>query len=555
MKLSFINNQLSALAFLLLASSYSFSQPVFEPLHREVYTFMERLSQKGIVEFNDVVKPVGRDYIARKLLEAQEKSDELTAVDRDELNFLMREFNPEVERIAKKKPDGYEFGLLRKDKADRWRFFSYHDERFTLNGDPIYGQEIGQNDGESESHRWNGIRLEGYLTDYLAYSFDFRDNLEKGDNIDRTKAFSRETGVILDAQDENESIEYSETNNYIATGWDWGSFAIGKDVMTWGYAQDGNVVLSTKAPSFPFLRLDLQPAEWISFNYFHGWLESVQVDSSRSYLLEDGRLRKVFRDKYIASHTLTLRPFRGFRFAIGESMVYSDRLELAYLMPLNFYRLTDHLVSNRDNSAGDNAQFFVAFSSRDHVPNTHLFLDFFMDDVAVGDIFNAEKQINSFAWTIGASTTDPGIDNLTISGEYSRINPFVYQHFIPSTTYTSSNYRLGHWIGNNSDSWYGKLNYRIRRGVQASIWGRRVRNGDEGTTVQQYQLPRPGFLSDDLFRYNKLTEWGIEASYEIAHLLFLTGCFEKSNLARIAADEDTADLSANRFNITLNYGR
>lgn len=531
------------------------AQPVFEPLDRDVYAFMSRLAQKGVIEFNDVVKPVGRDYIARKLLEAQENSDKLTDVDRAEIAFLLREFNPELERIAKKKPEGYEFGLLRKDKADRWRFFSYHDKRFTLNGDPIYGQEVGQNDGESESHRWNGIRLEGYLTDYMAYSFDFRDNLEKGDNIDRLKLFSPETGVILDERDVNESIEYSANRNYIATGWDWGSFAIGKDLMSWGYAQDGNVVLSDKAPSFPFLRLDLQPASWLSFNYFHGWLESVQVDSSRSYTLEDGRLRRVFRDKYLASHSITLRPFRGFYFSIGESMVYSDRLELAYLMPLNFYRLTDHLVSNRDNSAGDNAQFFVAFSSRDHVPNTHLFLDFFMDDVSVGDIFNAEKQINSFAWTIGASTTDPGIANLTLSGEYSRVNPFVYQHFIPSATYTSSNYRIGHWIGNNSDSWFGKIHYRLRRGLQAEIWGRRVRNGEEGTTFQQYTLPRPGFLSDELAAYLRRSEWGIEVKYEIAHLLFARFRFESTTDLEVFPNADGIQTSANRVNVALYYGR
>ncbi|MEL6820624.1 MAG: capsule assembly Wzi family protein [Calditrichota bacterium] len=531
------------------------AQPVFEPLDRDVYSFMSRLAQKGVIEFNDVVKPVGRDYIARKLLEAQENSDKLTDVDRAEITFLMREFNPELERIAKKKPEDYEFGLLRKDKADRWRFFSYHDKRFTLNGDPIYGQEIGQNDGESESHRWNGIRLEGYLTDYMSYSFDFRDNLEKGDNIDRTKAFSQETGIILDKVEINESIEYSANRNYIATGWEWGSFAIGKDLMSWGYAQDGNVVLSDKAPSFPFLRLDLQPAPWLSFNYFHGWLASVQVDSSRSYLLADGRLRKVFRDKYMASHSITLRPFRGFNFSIGESMVYSDRLELAYLMPLNFYRLTDHLVSDRDNSAGDNAQFFFAFSSRDHVPNTHLFLDFLLDDIRVSEVFNPDEAVNSFAWTIGASTTDPGIDNLTLSGEYSRVNPFVYQHFIPAAEYTSSNYRLGHWIGNNSDSWFGKIHYRVRRGLQAKIWGRRIRNGDEGTTVQQYQLPRPGFLSDDLSAYLRRSEWGIEVKYEIAHLLFARFRFESTTDLEVFPNADGIQFSANRVNVALYYGR
>ena len=38
-------------------------------------------------------------------------------------------------------------------------------------------------------------------------------------------------------------MEYSESKAVLATDWSWGSFAIGKDFLEWGYGESG--LLST----------------------------------------------------------------------------------------------------------------------------------------------------------------------------------------------------------------------------------------------------------------------------------------------------------------------
>ncbi len=137
-------------------------------------------------------------------------------------------------------------------------------------------------------------------------------------------------------------------------------FQLEKILLIWGYGEGGLLTLSSKAPSFPYLRLDLYPTDWISFNYFHAWLESDVVDSTGIYpSYRDGYSRIQYRSKYLASHTLTLRPFTGLSFSLGESVVYSDKLESLYLFPLSFFRAADHYYSNQSNDAGANSQFFL----------------------------------------------------------------------------------------------------------------------------------------------------------------------------------------------------
>ncbi len=73
-------------------STISYSQVVYEPLWHDVYNYLERLSQKGVIEFDDLFKPVSRKYIAGKLNEAREKIAKLTNLEREELEFFERDY-------------------------------------------------------------------------------------------------------------------------------------------------------------------------------------------------------------------------------------------------------------------------------------------------------------------------------------------------------------------------------------------------------------------------------------------------------------------------------
>jgi len=532
-----------------------FSQVVYEPLYKDVYGFLRRLSTKGVIEYNDEFRPLTRKYLAEKLLEAEKVQERLTSVDKDDLEFYKKDFYHEFWFInnEKNKKSAVFFG---EDPAGRWRIFSYGDENFKFNLSLILGYEIGSIDNSKATHLWNGIYTYGYITNAVGFSFDFRDNTELGTTIDKTKSFSLVTGVNARSSsnfvdyDENK-IEYSEAKGIIATDWDWGSIAVGKEFMEWGFAENGLIVLSQKAPSFPFIRLDINPVDWLGFNYFHGWLASDVIDSSSFYYTSTGSIKFSFREKYIAAHSLFIRPAKGLKISIGESIVYSDELELLYLIPVTFFRLADHYLSRQNNRAGSNSQFFVAISSRDHIKNTHLYGSFFIDEITINGLFDPEKERNQIGFTIGASAVDLPLDNLTLTLEFSKIYPFVYDHFIQTQTYESASYILGHWMGNNNDQVYGAIKYRFLRGLEASVWARYIRKGEDGKIEDQYTQPQPPFLFGLRTNY---TYFGTLIKYEVIHELFVRLRFQYMRTSQQQEDFSFINNDVSEFHFAIYYG-
>jgi hypothetical protein len=172
--------------FLFLALSYvATAQVVYEPLHRDVYSFLARLSQKSVVVFDDQIRPVSRKYIGEKLIEASEKSNQLTSLEKEELDFLMKDFKLELDILNIVKNDYTKLTLIGYDESDRLRLFSFRNNLFKLNVSPIIGLKTGSRDDEKLTHIWNGIYTYGYIDNYIGFSFDFRDNTESGKTIDK----------------------------------------------------------------------------------------------------------------------------------------------------------------------------------------------------------------------------------------------------------------------------------------------------------------------------------------------------------------------------------
>lgn len=544
--------------FLFLALSYmTFAQVVYEPLNRDIYPFLSRLSQKSIIVFNDQIRPVSRKYIAEKLLEASQNLDKLTPLEKDELGFYKKDFKYEIDILNKVETDSSQISFLNYDLGNRLRFFSFRNNLFTVNLSPILGYTYGSRDKENLNHVWNGIYTYGYLDNYVGFSFDFRDNTERGNNIDKTKSFTPVTGV--DARTDintinyaSDKMEYSEAKAVIGTDWDWGSFSLGKDFIEWGYGESGLLVLSQKAPSFGFIRLDINPTNWLRFNYIHGWLSSDIPDSNTFFYNRNGTISFSYKNKFIANHSITITPISGLDFSLGESIIYDNQLEFLYLFPISFFRAVDHHLSRQYNAAGGNAQFFFGLSSKGHIKNTHLYGTLFIDEITLSGLFDSEKQRNQLGFALGASVTDLPFENLTTTIEYTKIYPFVYRHYIQSKDYTSASYPLGHWMGNNADLIYASLNYRLVRGLQITLWGQYIRKGSNGSYDQQYNIqPQPPFLFG---LRNNFSYFGTEIKYEYTHELFAKLKYQSTKISEQQENLSFIKSTLNEFYFSIYYG-
>jgi len=545
-------------AVIFLFTNTLFSQVVFEPIHKDIYDYLSRLSQKGIIEYSDLIKPVSRKYISEKLQELEGKTSDLTKLEKEELKFYLKDYYRELKGFEENMNDTDTLSYLSNDEGGRFRLFSYSSDIFKLNLNPVLGYKISFPEKDRNSHSWNGLYMYGYLTGRLGFSFDFRLNNESGPSPDIEKSFTPVTGIVTSNNLNN--FDYSEVKSMFTYDWSWGSISAGKDFIEYGYGESGKLVLSSKAPSFPFIRLELKPVDWFTFDYFHAWLSSNVIDSTN---FSEYR-RNIYRNKYFAWHSLIISPLKGLDISIGESVVYSDQLEIVYMMPFMFFYLADDYISNYQNKPGDaNVQIFASISSKNFIKNTHLygtlFIDeltipgvsgtIFFDDYSIEGISKSERLRTQLGYTLGISVAGLPFENLTFTSEYTKINPFVYGHHTPAETYTNSSYLMGHWIGHNADLFYLKFNYRFLRGLQANLWLEYIRKGS-ADFGRQYQIPQPEFLFG---LKNFFTYYGIDIKYEYTHDFYFQAKLQFSKIKEELESGFFSELNINEFSFAIYY--
>jgi len=529
------------------------AQTVYEPVNSDLYPLLERLFINGAIEYHSEVKPIPRKDIGEYLLEALKNQEKLTSLDVKEIDFYLKDFADEVSFIT----DTLQFKLPRVEfcttgQTDRFRFFNYRDSTFTFNFDPILGFEVASMWGSEFTHRWNGLEFYGYVPGGWGYSIDFRDNLETGENIDKERRNTPIPGENITKADKN-SIQYSIVNAELNYNWSIGNLSIGKYYLNLGSGKAGQIILSDKAPSFPVVRLDIKPVEWLSFIYFHGWLKSNIPDSS-TYRATSVEGRESISDisKYIASHMLSFYIAEDISISVGESTVYSGSVEPIYLIPVMFFRLADHYLSSSGSNTGDNAQLFFDGSYRLQPINSKFYGSLFIDELSLEKVFEGEN-LSSVGYTIGTEFTDLMLPNSSFVIEYSRLQPFVYTNSDNAQTYSSHSYQLGHWIGSNADLIYASYEQMILRGLKFKLSSYYFRKGQTEPPEQQYQLPYPSTLYGERRNDFKVTFSG---SWQPIHNLFLNAFYQYSDISdqEIGRTPEFELGAHNNVGIALYYG-
>lgn len=464
-----------------------FAQFSYESLHnQEIYLFLDKQHVKGNIDLNDVIRPYPRLTIAEKLLELSDKVSHLTEIEKELLDFYKQEYAFEIKFIKRdtsKINDFFKFGI-----NSRFNMYKYYDDFFSFDADPVLG--LSYNLISKNYHHFSGLKFKGRISDFIGLYFYYRDNLERGENLDFKKSFSPETGVIISKNLTN-SFEYSETRGGFSLFWKWGEFAMTKDFITIGSSHQSQVILSSKAPSFPFIRLDIQPITWFRFNFIHAWLNSNLIDSSSirytgvSSTLIERSLSYSELQKFYVSHSISLSPLDNWWFTLGESIIYGDQIEYIYFLPV-FYRLADHYKSMGGGDTGDNAQIFLNTSYRWTEIKSKFYLSLFIDELSIESIFSRGNNAQVYAFSLGGVFTNPLRNDNYITIEYNAIKPYVGMNADPLHTYESSGYLLGHWIGSNSVQFYLEMEQYLTRELSLKAYINYVIKGNKENISDYY---------------------------------------------------------------------
>jgi hypothetical protein len=205
--------------WLLILTYFLSAQIVYEPLNKNVYSYLERLSDKGIIEFTDLVKPLSKKYISEKLIEVKNKIEMLTKLEKDELEFFEKDYFFEIHGFAEENINKKYLSYFEGDEAGRFRFFSYGDKTFKFVANPILGINSTFPDKNRNVHPWMGISAYSYLLNNIGISLSFKTHNEKGNKLDIKRDFTPETGIIPEVHDNGKDIAYIEVRSSVSADW------------------------------------------------------------------------------------------------------------------------------------------------------------------------------------------------------------------------------------------------------------------------------------------------------------------------------------------------
>jgi hypothetical protein len=500
---------LLALVLLLIISPRINCQVIYEPLNSSVYDFLDRMNNKEVIDCYGVIKPVTRKDIAGYLKIISGKREELTDLEIQELDLYNVEFSKE---------------LTNEDKS--WHIFSYSDTLFRLYVTPIIGIEGGYLGGKKYyKTSWLG-RFDGSISDNVGFSFKLIDNSERGDTVNKNKKLSPLTGFNYKYFSDGH-IEYEDINAIMSYNWHWGVFSVGKDFLNWGSGRFGQLILSSKAPSFPFIKLDIFPAKWLKFSYIHGWLNSDVPDSVNFYptLVTGLNGQPVYRsqnkNKFFAANIFSIIPCKNLIASFGNSVIYSDQgPRLPFLIPfIWYYKGLDHNLygSTKDDGLGDNGQLFFDFN---YIPykSIKLYSTLFIDEFSLTRFLKGDHSRDQLGYTVGFTSYNSFINGMLFELEYTKIMPGTYLNYIQTQTYEHNSYTLGHWIGQNADLLDVGCTYYFSRGLNFKLLFEKLRKGGDQLGTDYLMQNNLSFLYKPLISYNKIV---LNISYEFIYNLFM----------------------------------
>ena len=192
-------------------------------------------------------------------------------------------------------------------------------------------------------------------------------------------------------------------------------------------------------------------------------------------------------------------------------------------MPIFFYKSVDHgITSGIENS---NAQMFIDVSST-NIRHLHLYGTLFIDEMSTARF--TTPDYNFFSWKGGMRAGNFSfMPNIWLTAECTFTYPLTFQHNVPVLTFENQGYNMGHWLRDNSRSWYLSLDYRPLRTMTLRLWHEWSQRGTDYQSIGGTRIGLP---------YLGTIEWentatGIDVSYYVTGGVQVRASFTARNVS------------------------
>jgi hypothetical protein len=432
--------------FLLLVSS-AIAQRELLPVDHPVYKFLLRQQMRGLInDFQWGMLPLSRGEVVRLLDALETRRSQLSGVDVKMLQDFDTEFEYDMNKtVLKAKPLLPGFSLSSVLDNDRQKYLAaYEDSVASLfaDGFGFLSYRAGSGDSIGSPHIFLGqlgFRVRGTLYDRLGFYLE----ASNGQRLSGDPSFGMLDYRLRANTKFQEAGKYFDfTTGYMDYDVDWLRLTIGREQVLWGMGYSDRLILSDNTIPFDFAKLDLHYKSF-HYSFLHGSLTGK--DS----------LGRELSSKYIGAHRLEVSFSSRFRLGLSEMVVYSNRsIDFAYLNPLTFLASADRSADPSGTSNTLLAFDFEWFPMKDLRLTGTLVIDDLNFETLGSVGSDVRGNDNKFAWQGGITWTDAfSLPNLTLTAEYTRINPFVYSHRSVANAYTHLDLPLGPLLQPNSDEW------------------------------------------------------------------------------------------------------
>jgi hypothetical protein len=532
------------LALVVIPSFVVNGQATYEHVSdRRIYDFLDELANEKVVSLNSAVKPYTRSYIYSRLAEANDSSSRLNKRQQKELEYYLDYYT--FGNKPATLPEKTTLNLFKKSPRSATSLehigYFYSDSFFNFSLRPILGIEYFSNSSGHYTHTYGGIEAFASVGKYVALYASLRDNTVN-QILAKPAYFTQETGGAYKGSNQVAGgADFSEMRGGIMLSWDFLQVGVVKDHPVWGDNYNGAIIQSGRTPSFPMLKLHINPVKWFDFNYFHAWLVSDVVDSSLTYLLPNGTHRDTYENKFMAANMFTFIPVRGLNLSFGNSIIYSDQnVNPAYLIPIFFYKSVDHTESYKITN--QNSQMFFDFSAR-LIPHTHLFFTLFVDEFSTTRISDPDVH-NFYSYKLGGKVSNWPVRNVSLTGEYFRSIPITYKHIVPTATYESNNYNMGSWLRDNSEEIFLAVDFKPVQRLYLRYAYSNARHCNEYQYVDGGEAVAYPILQDDTWTS---VIHSLQCSWEVLTNCHISFEYRFSETQGHAADGQTAEYYLNKF--------
>ena len=443
------------------------AQTAYEHIsNKALYTFIDDLATQHLIEVNTSIKPYSRQQLGIWLAEAATKHDQLSRPQQAMLDVFLQEFALEAGNLKTGKVQVYSqdeklsLHLLPPELV--WR-----DTLFRAIVRPVYGIRLFGTTNTNFFHSYGGLEAISYIGSNWSVYASLRDHYQNREILAFPDYLTQEPGGNYKLNEGGrKGGDYSEMRGGITYSWNWGSVGLLKDHVQWGDHFNGSNIFSGRTPSFAMIKLFMNPAPWLEFNYFHGWLVSQVIDSTGSYYIPGGHYKARYYPKYLAANMYTFKPLRNLNISVGNSIVYDDgNVHPAYLIPFFFFKSLTHTLNR--GILNNNSMMFVNLSSR-QIKHLHLYFSLYVDEFSKTRIGDPDRH-NFWSYKAGFSISGWPHKDFSFTSEMTRTTPMTYQHRVPTTTFETNRFNLGHYMRDNAKDYFVMARYSPVSSLQVSL--------------------------------------------------------------------------------------